>query len=872
MALQTATNPQTGERVALVGDSWQPILQSATNKEGGKAFLVGDQWLSDVGSAFRKNVAAESDVPLLAADIRKSQKEQPKVAPTADEKSLANRSLLNPYTYLREGIGALETPIALAGSVIGSGIAGPVAGVYKNISEGTYGQPINDQYASEIAQKVSGAFAPRTAEGRRNVQAIAELANSDAGRVLQGTIGLPVTTIPAGSIAPALEYTAAVGGKGLNVAKNAIATEAKIALQPITNALETRAANKLVENTAKSFERGPQIDAAKEANRLGIVVNPVNANPTFGNKLRELAINPSEANDKLAEVNKPRWANVAKAEMGLPETTALTSAKPFEKARAQASGPYENIGKIDTLSPNEPLMHGQTKTIIQQIEDINNNNIIGGQASENAIEALKADAINKIKNGISGKDAISTLSDLRKKATKAYTSQATTPEMIDVADARMSIANTIENLIEDNLRTPEELTAFRKARAEMARSYSYEAATDKTTGHVDPQKLKRMFDKGVPLSGDAEAMARIAGNFPEITSLTPIERKGLQRFSRSGALGTAGAVAGSLFGVPGALIGGTLGAGAGAALSKIGAKRIGTAAYQAAHAVPEDFRPPINALRPVEPNMNRNLPTVFNPENATLPPEIRPNWVPGTPNIDPRLRTLAQPPQLSPPSGASVEASAASRAAYDYAAQKAAEEQAQAQAGKPTWVSPIEKGKPTTSGGLAFELDPITGKLREVSQGMKGATPDVMQNYGSSLESAVKKVSAGKAFDLTAEERIAFNKTKVDLAQVEPGYAKLSDKQITERMMDRQWVADTVQKARQQAIAFEQIAARAESEQAKMTAMAQRQRMMDFADSMEEKMRQGRPDNTRKSQGPKTKEAKRNALASDNENQNALAR
>ena len=267
MALQTATNPQTGERVALVGDSWQPILQSATNKEGAKAFLVGDQWLSDAGSAFRKNVAAESDVPLLAADIRKSQKEQPKAAPTADEKSLADRSLLNPYTYIREGIGALETPIALAGSAFGAGVAGPVAGVYKNISEGTYGQPINDQYASEIAQKVSGAFAPRTAEGRRNVQAIAELANSDAGRVLQGTIGLPVTTIPAGSIAPALEYTAAVGGKGLNTAKNAIATEAKIALQPITNALETRAANKLVENTAKSFERGPQIDAAKEANR-----------------------------------------------------------------------------------------------------------------------------------------------------------------------------------------------------------------------------------------------------------------------------------------------------------------------------------------------------------------------------------------------------------------------------------------------------------------------------------------------------------------------------------------------------------------------------------------------------------------------------
>ena len=47
MAIQTATNPQTGERVALVGDEWQPIAQTATNKAGTKAYLVGDQWIVD---------------------------------------------------------------------------------------------------------------------------------------------------------------------------------------------------------------------------------------------------------------------------------------------------------------------------------------------------------------------------------------------------------------------------------------------------------------------------------------------------------------------------------------------------------------------------------------------------------------------------------------------------------------------------------------------------------------------------------------------------------------------------------------------------------------------------------------------------------
>ena len=798
--------------------------------------------ISFLAPTTRQNVSAESDVPLLAADIRKLQKQKGETI-TPDQKAIASKGLLQRAND--EILGAFEVPTALGMSAIAG-----VTGIPFAMAEGA----LTGKTTNADAYYKAMQYQPRTPEGRRNLEAIGELANSEALRPLQGMVNLPANQlIPKGSVGSALNFT-----------KNVVGQEAKLAAQPITTALETRAAGKLADKVAQSYERGPQIDAAKEANRLGVALNPVNANPTTGNKLRALAVDPIEENNKLSQANKTRWGSIAKSEMGLPETTPLTSTKPFEQARAKAAAPYDNIRKLETLSPNQPLTYGQDKTIIQKIEDINNNVVIGGQASENAIEALKADAINKIKNGISGSQAIDALSDLRKKATKTYNSNAATPEMIDVADARMAIANTIEDLIEANVNKPEELTAFRKARADMARSYAYEAATDIATGNVDPQKLNRMLDKGIPLSGDAESIARIAGNFPEVTSLTPVKREGLQRFSRSGPLGTAGAVIGSLAGVPGALVGGALGAGTGVVLSKVAAKRMATPAYQAAHAIPEDFRPPVNNLRPVEPNFNRNLPVPYDYGNAVVQPGYTPNFT--APNQRPQFNPQGANPQLPPPSPESTMAGVESRRAYDLAAERAAAQQAEMQAAQQA------PARAPTSGGVAFELDPITGKLREVSQGMKGATPDVMQNYGTSLESAVNKVSAGKAFDLTAEERIAFNKTKVDLAQVEPGYAKLSDKQITNRMMDRQWVADTVQKARQQAAAFEQIAARAESEQAKMTAMAQRQRMMDLADSMEENMRQGRPDNSRKSQGPKTREAKRNALASDNENKNALAR
>lgn len=68
MGLQTATNPQTGERVVLVGDQWQPIQQSATNKEGMKAYLVGDQWLTDDAPAAAPAPAAPKGfAPLTGA-------------------------------------------------------------------------------------------------------------------------------------------------------------------------------------------------------------------------------------------------------------------------------------------------------------------------------------------------------------------------------------------------------------------------------------------------------------------------------------------------------------------------------------------------------------------------------------------------------------------------------------------------------------------------------------------------------------------------------------------------------------------------------------------------------------------------------------
>ena len=159
----------------------------------------------------------------------------------------------------------------------------------------------------------------------------------------------------------------------------------------------------------------------------------------------------------------------------------------------------------------------------------------------------------------------------------------------------------------------------------------------------------------------------------------------------------------------------------------------------------------------------------------------------------------------------------------------------------------------------------MTGRLREASQGIKGATPATFRNFGESLQIASDKLTANKPFDLTAAEKVAWERTRVDLAEVAPGFNTLTDKAIAEKMMDRQWVEQAMTKARDKATAFEQLAVRAKDERARQTALINRERMMDLADQMEESLRAPRPVSTG-GQGPKTRAAKRNQLSGESLN------
>jgi hypothetical protein len=731
--------------------------------------------------------------------------------------------------------GAVETGLQAVTGTIGAA-AGGWRGIGKLLTGGTAAD------ATKAIQETQEAltYQPRTERGQQMSAVLA--APVIGAKKVTGAIGEAVGGPLGGAIGEVTPDIAAtlMGGRA---ALGKATTRA--------NALQAQKNEQLV---TQSWERAPIIDAAQTANQLGVKLNPVRSNPTTINKATTAIAGNRNLNAALSKDNVTRWNDIAKEDMGLPKQSVLDQAA-FDTAKNTAAKPYEVIRKMGTLAPNE--------AVLGEINSLKAPELIGGKEKAAAINAVVDHAIQQVNSGLNGDLVLKNIRDLRQDAQTIYRSDR--PSVIDkaAADARMGIANALENLIESNLRNPKELSDFQTARTQLAKIYDYERATNTATKQLDPNVVAKMLADGKPLTGKLAEIGKVAAIFPEIADVSRKSGKdramafGEARLTRSGPAGSAGFLLGSLVGAP--VTGALVGAGLGEIGSSIVGRRIATPGYQASRAVPTDYRPPVNALA------TTNLPAIYTPPANELYNKYVPNWVPGRNVPEPNIQMGVQnmPPQLPPPSSQATLDMVAQQRAYELARDRAAAARAEQAAQQAATEQRIPAG-----GGRILDIDPLTGRLRSASEGMKGATPETMTSTGNSLNSAVDKISKGQNFALSAEERIAWDKTRVDLEDIAPGFKKLSEKDVLNKMMDRKWVADTVQKARDKAAAFDEIAKRADNEQALRTAMKNRDEMFDIADALEAKLQAPRPKarGESKAQGPKTRAEIRNKLAPSEDN------
>jgi len=316
-------------------------------------------------------------------------------------------------------------------------------------------------------------------------------------------------------------------------------------------------------------------------------------------------------------------------------------------------------------------------------------------------------------------------------------------------------------------------------------------------------------------------------------------------------------------------------------------------AFQAKYAVPRDYRP--NALAP-EPPIN-TLPVPYASQGAMAPGQLvtRPNFDFYRAKEPSGVQVGVPPgaPQLVAPSSEATMANVAQQRAYELARDRAAA----AQAAQAAEAESVATRKPAGR-GVVLEEDPNTGGFRVVEPASTTLEPTSLQSAVTKLsgvpttetQTTFRRVYAGKdaqgankyvqrpvaetvtpgantsqAPTLTATEKIAWDRARVTLDTVLPGFTKLSDTQVFNKLLDRQWVTEAVKKSRekadmwakkaqQEAITDQQIAAATDAANRRIA-------LMDIAEALEARLRAPRPV-AKSSQGPKTRAAQRlNQLA-----------
>jgi len=742
-----------------------------------------------------------------------------------------------PISLIDKIYGAAEVLPAMAGGMVG-GVVTPIAQLGYELFGGQAFTPQGRAAAAEFGKKVQSQFyQPRTEKGQEYTAAISN--------ALAPIVGVPIPTLNAlgQSAGPAARAIRDVGRSEANLIGGAIAVP-----------LEARAARIQEGRVAQSYANAPIIDATKAAERQGFAVDPAITNPTMGNRAKGMVV--GKAFDEAANpYNAAQTTKVVRQDLGVAPTENLTLAS-IDRALDVAGKPYDVIRKMGVLQTSQ--------TSLNALESLRTPALIGGEQSAAAVGSLIDDAINKLQQGRSGALLLDDIRSNRRNANAVYKAESVNPDPLlrAKADAQMSIANILEDIVDANAPNSKALSEMKTARVRMAQIFDHERAINFANETVDPQVYAKLLnEKKGNMTGVGADIGTVAATFPNLMSTQAPVAQIMPKATRSGVLSAVGALAGgSVAGYPGAIGGAAIGGATGLIGNRLAARGMVNPAYQTSRAMPTDYRPAPNMLRPVEPSYSPNALVPYDYSQSVLTPDQIPNFVlrpsgPGpltTPGVAPGPAQIGM--SQGPVGGQMGALRMEDARARDLSMRQGAAAEAQQSAAEAAARQP-------TGMGAVLDFDPITGTYKVGGAGVKGATPEIfMENTGKSLMTASEKVAAGKLFDLTAAEKVAFDKTKIDLATVAPEFKGLTDKAIASKMMDRQWVQDAVTKIQDKARAFQDIADQAKNAQMKRDAVIKRDQMLDLLTGLEENLRQGRPVSGT-GQGPKTRAAKANQLS-----------
>ena len=702
--------------------------------------------------------------------------------------------------YIRAPI---ETGLALATGSVGS-VIGQGAGIVQGIFGGRYGTAEGARQAQQTASDVSQQFT-RTPRGEAGQEMLGQV-----GQFLEPLAGVPIPLMESASraVAPLVRNPT---------------TTLRAGVAPVQEARAASQAQRALTASELDYQNAARIDTVKAARELPepISFNPSQSNPTMRTKTTTTLTGQNAVDKAVMTANKNKWANNAKVDLGVYKDVRLTP-EVYKAIRDKAAAPYREIEKLGVLAPTENVM--------SSIRNMEIPDLISDPRAGAAVQGLIERTLLKVDEGMNGKQALQHVKQLRNEANNTLSAESKgteiSPSARAQADAKKMLANAIEDLIEQNTPAdnPQLLADFRKARTEIKKSYDYESATDPSTGLVDPSKLPEN------MTGIGGTMRQVAANFPDTSRVHPTTGNTLvARVSRSGAAGTIGAGLGSLTGF-GIIPGGIAGAAIGEVMGSRSARRMATPEYQAQRAVPADRRIPY-----VEPTAAPVVPQGQLGSGGYVPEtpfkEAGPNWQFAQQQGQAPAPSARMFPELPAPSGEATR-------------QMVMNEQNRQGAMSRTLGQQQEAAQAAQEAAAGY------GQRRayQAPEATTGAALPVEQ----SITTAAQKVASGQLFNMSAAEKVAWNKTKTDIQEISPALKALDSKAIAEKMADRKWVQETINKAQEKIKAFAEIEARASTMQTAREAQISREKMMDVVQQLQDTL-QARP-SRRSGQGPVTRQ------------------
>lgn len=248
--------------------------------------------------------------------------------------------------------------------------------------------------------------------------------------------------------------------------------------------------------------------AAMSAKQAGYVLPPADVNPSFMNEV----LGGLSGKIKTAQVASARNQNVtnslARKALGLADDAPLT-ADSLQAVRNTAAttgyAPIRQAGEVTADSAYTKALDaiaGQYQGAARSFPGAAKNPV------SDMVESLRQ---QKFDAG----DALDMVKVLRESADKAYRAGDS-----GLGKASKAAAGALEDQIERHLKANGDdaaMAAFRKARQDIAKSYSVQKAVNPATGDVAAPSLARELQKGKPLSGELKAIAEVASAFPKAT-------------------------------------------------------------------------------------------------------------------------------------------------------------------------------------------------------------------------------------------------------------------------------------------------------------------------------------------------------------------